>query len=714
MKGEKNMNTKIRFFRKPVTTISWIAVLTAMALLLGIGANMLHSAQSLLDIIDQHHTTIAVQTLEKGLTPAGNWNKLSATLSEREVYELENLDCVKDVDMRMLTGAYIPELSARLALGKGYGTQTNYDAMSWDSTMNESYNEVILTGTVTHAWYEDGESFFYDISELGIGIEEPVNSRQYNAIVEIDEIIVANEEYCFFPTEEFFSYDGRVHVSVLAYNQFGLTEEEGQPGYNFFQPGGKYILCGTYNPQIQGEGPESNFPAELRDQMFPKLELGTTYNVPGESFNCTDAYVKGDTLLYHPHCLTEWDWEIPRVRYPGDKVLPCATRLTGTVEELLATDELWTDAVDLFEKTLHTFPVLGTEALETMYAFNRNEAVFIEGRGFTQEEYDAGAKVCVIEESIALKAGIKAGDTIHFSQFICGHGPFDGNTSLQMADDNGMLINPGVGRFPLGDGLKTEDEEFTVVGIYKLSRTWDTSSFAFTPNTIFVPMKAQIPGGYGGASTLNGSGDGGRVNINGTYGIFMTIVIENGRAAEFLEQAEEIVGNKFYAFDQGFEKAMDSVIAVEKEAQKLIGIASIGWLLLLTLYVLLYQNKERNNLGILRSLGGTPKQGRRYLFGSGFILAAVGIAIGTLGSSFVTRLVSRQLAEFMVSEGTMQTMSGGMELGTEAIAEILAQASLPISTLLTLSAAQLAVIAIFLWLHAAVISRQTPRKLMGV
>ena len=155
-------------------------------------------------------------------------------------------------------------------------------------------------------------------------------------------------------------------------------------------------------------------------------------------------------------------------------------------------------------------------------------------------------------------------------------------------------------------------------------------------------------------------------------------------------------------------------MAVEKEAWKLIEIAAIGWLLLLTLYVLLYQNKERNNLGILRSVGGTPKQGRRYLFGSGFVLAAVGIAIGTLGSSFVTRLVSKQLAEFMVSEGTMQAMSGGMELGTEAIAGILSQASLPISTLLILSALQLAVIAIFLWLHAAIISRHTPRKLLGV
>jgi len=705
------MNTKIRLTRKPLTTALWVVVLTAMAMLLGIGANLLHSADSLLGIIDEHHTTIAVHTMEPGLTPEGHWNKLSVTLSEREIRKLESLDPVERVDMRMLTGAYIPELSARVALAKANGGQRNYDLANWDTTMNESYNEVILTGTVTHSWYRDEDWRSYDISELGF--EEPVILREYNAIVEIDEVLVANEQYHFFPTEEFPDYSGKIHVSVWAYHQFAGMEVEGEPGYNFFQPGEDYIFSGTYNPWIRGGDDENPFPAEAGELYVPTLELGTTHAVPGEKMTYTHALVVGDTLLYYPECLTEWAWEIPRVRYPGDQVLPCATRLTGTVDELLSTDPIWANAVELFEMTQHTFPVLGTDALETMYAFNRNDAVFVEGRSFTQEEYDTGAKVCVIEETLAVDAGIHAGDTVSFSQFICGHGVWDGNTSLETAEDNGMLINPGVGRFPLGDGLVTHDEEFTVVGIYKLSRTWDTSSFAFTPNTVFIPLKAQIPGGYGGASTINGSDNGDGPRVNGSYGIFMSIQIENGRAAEFLEQAGEVISNPFYTFDQGYEKAVESVAAVEKEAQKLIGIASVGWLLLLALYVLLYQDKERSNLGILRSVGGSPSQGCRYLLSSGLLIACVGILAGTLFSSTATRLVSSYLAEFMVSEGTMQAMSGGMELGAQTMADILSRASLPGSTLLLLTAAQLTVIALTLWLHAYSISRRSPRELLS-
>lgn len=715
------MDVKTRLFRKPVTTISWIALMLAMSMLLGVGTNLLKSASGLFEALDEHHTTIAIQTLEPGLTPSGSWEKLSATLSEKEILALEALDPVVDMDMRMLTGAYIPELDARVALINESDGQKDYDWMQWDTYMNESYNEVILTGTVTHSWYQkdDVSSYeLYDLSELGI--EEPMGLIKFHAIVEIDEIIVANHEYQFFPSEDFPGCSGKIHVSVLAYHndtnqdetENGETDEEACID-NFFEVGSDYIFSGTYNPWVRGVDSDDDYPEEIRDLYTPTLELGTTYAVPGETIKYTDCLWKGDSLIYYPETLTEWAWEIPRIRYPSDKIMPAATKLTGTVEDLLETDKLWADTVELFEGTLHTFPVLGTQKLESMYAFNRNEAVFIEGRSFTQKEYDAGAKVCVIEESIAQRAGIHAGDQVRFSQFICGRSTWEGNMTLQMANDNGMLINPGVGRFPFGQGLVTEDEEFTVVGIYKLSRTWDSSSFSFTPNTIFIPQKAQIEGGYGGATTFTSSSDGGKVNVNGTYGIFMSIIIENGRAEEFLELAQDVVPNDFYTFDQGYANAMKSVQAVEDEAWKLISLTAVGWILLLALYVLLYQNREAPNLGIIRSLGGSPRVAGQYLFRSGLAVSATGILIGTLISSGVTKLVSQQLAEFMLEIGTMNANSGGMELDVEAVSSIIRTTSLSVGDLLALAALQLVIVTAALWLHAQGISRKAPRKLLS-
>ena len=708
------MNMKIRFFRKPVTTVSWIAVLTAMALMLGIGANMLHSAQSLLGIIDQHHTTIAVQTLDPGLTAQGNYHNLGVTLKQSEIDALEALDTVEKIDLRTLTGAYIPELNAQMALTKwGIVCQANYDLKLSETAINEAYNEVIFAGEVEYCWLQSYDEPWYVDMSL-VGGTEMMEVKHLHAIVNIDEILVAHPDYVFYPGEEENTYyTGKIMVDAYVYS------DSDEP---CFKEGEKYIFSGLYDPMtsvLVDNTPKAVFDRYGMNPSFPTLRLGSRYDgAPGGTVYGSDCLMLEDQMIMYRRIGWQDHLEQPLRAADARDELVVAQKLTTSVEELIASEPHWADAIDTFGKVLHAFPVLGTEALETMYMFNRNDASMVSGRMFTQEEYDSAAKVCVISDAVASEAGIEVGDTLHFSQYLCARSLDEGNQSVATKDTlTTSLNNPTIGRIPFPGGFKTEDEEFTVVGIYKLQRMWDSSAFSVTPNTIFIPQKAQIPGGYGGPSYStfgNGIWEFGETFPNGTYGVYLSVQVKNGQAEAFQAQADETAPNNFHIFDQGFEKAMESIMAVEKEAWKLIGIASIGWLLLLTLYVLLYQNKEKNNLGILRSVGGTPKQGRRYLFDSGMVLAAAGVVLGTLVSSFVTRLVSRQLAEFMVSEGTMQTMSGGMELGADTMAGILAQASLPISTLLILSAAQLAVIAIFLWFHAAVISCQTPRKLMGV
>ena len=712
------MNTKIRLFRKPVTTVSWIAVLTAMAMLLGIGANMLHSARSLLGIVDQHHTTIAVQTLDAGLTSTGRYQKLGVTLKRTEIEALSQLDTVEKIDLRYLTGAYIPELTAVMALMKwGDIGQANVDTAQFETVYNESYNQVIFTGEVEYFWWQTWEDgYYYDMSQ--VGGTELMEEKRAHAIVKIDRILVAHPDYEFYATEDaYLYYTGRIHVDAFVYSD---SEEP------CWQPGEKYIFSGQYDPMlyvVTGEAGDKGLNERYgANPSFPTLSLGARYSAPGGVVNYSNCLTQGDQMIMYKRIgWRDHDWEDkskPLVAADAREPVVLAQKLTGTVEELIEAEPAWAQELELYEKALHTFPVLGTGALETMYVFHSNDASMIEGRMFTQEEYDSGAKVCVISDLVAQEAGIGVGDTLHFSQYICGRSPDEANSTVGVREAvTTTLNNPGVGRIPIPNGFETENEEFTVVGIYKLSRTWDKSTFSITPNTVFIPQKAQISGGFGGPSYSafgNGIWEYGESFPNGTYGVFLSVKVKNGQGELFKTQADETANNNFLIFDQGYAAAMESIQAVEEEAWKLIGIASVGWLLLLMLYVLLYQNKERNNLGIHRSVGGSPKEGRRYLFGSGLLLATVGIAIGTLCSAGVTRLVSTQLAEFMVSEGTMQAMSGGMELGADTMAGILAQATLPTETLLTLCGGQLAVIAIVLWLHAAIISRQTPRKLMGV
>lgn len=715
------MDWKIRIFRKPAVSIAWIAVLTAMSMLLGIGANLLHSSDSLLETIDRHHTTIGVQTMEAGLTAMGNYQNLSVTLNKSELRKLQELESVELVDLRTLTAAYIPELTSQLGLGK-WGTlnQINYDSGKWETSMNESYNEVILTGVVEQCWQIDypfsnpDNLFGYDLSSLGY--EEPMTLQYLYALVDIEELVVAHPDYAFFPSEQYTLYEGKVFVEIPSYM--------GQ-GDDFMREGERYIFCGTYNPSCYGASLADDSPWPFENDYYPWLYVANRYNVPGTAFRTTHVLRDGDTLFYYDHIKQEGYEGVPKTDavncFPitpiTDHKTPAVARIEGSVEEFLAEHPLWSEAVEDYTQMLHSFPVLGTEALETMYVFNRNEASMVEGRTFTPEEYDSAAKVCVISESAALTGGIRVGDTIHLSQFLNGKSAEEGNTSLHTEGAGGSLNNPSAGRFPPVEYV-TENEEFTVVGIYQLQRSWDSSSFSITPNTVFIPQKAQIEGGFGGASFALFGGSNynqgyGTSYVSGVYGIYFSVKIKNGQMDEFLAQADQIVPNRFHIYDQGFAAAMESVKAVEAEAWKLIGIASLGWLLLLTLYLLLYQNREKKNLGIMRSVGAGSQRCRNYLFTSGFLLAGVGIVLGTLFSSAATRLVSAQLAEFMLSAETMLALSGGQELGGDVMADILSRSELPMQTLALLTLVQLSLIAGVLYLHAAKTAKRIPRDLMN-
>ena len=260
------MNMKIRFFRKPVTTISWIAVLTAMALLLGIGANMLHSAQSLLGIIDQHHTTIAVQTLDPGLTAMGNYHNLGVTLKQSEIDALEALDTVEKIDLRTLTGAYIPELNAQMALTKwGIVCQANYDLKLSETAINEAYNEVIFAGEVEYCWLQGyADPWYVDMSL--VGGTEMMEVKHLRAIVKIDEILVAHPDYVFYPGEEENTYySGRIMVDAYVY----IDSDE-----PCFKEGEKYIFSGLYDPMTSvfvDNTPKAVFDRYGMNPSFPTL-----------------------------------------------------------------------------------------------------------------------------------------------------------------------------------------------------------------------------------------------------------------------------------------------------------------------------------------------------------------------------------------------------------------------------------------------------------
>ena len=132
---------------------------------------------------------------------------------------------------------------------------------------------------------------------------------------------------------------------------------------------------------------------------------------------------------------------------------------------------------------------------------------------------------------------------------------------------------------------------------------------------------------------------------------------------------------------------------------------------LLALYALLYQGSQRKNLGIMRSLGASPKLAAKYLFGSGMTVAGVGIAVGTLLAGSVLRAVQAEL--FRQSFGMEISKYSNAVLSDNAIHEMVARSQLPLWVILAIGAVQLAVFALILKYQAERTSRCAPRDLLS-
>ena len=62
--------------------------------------------------------------------------------------------------------------------------------------------------------------------------------------------------------------------------------------------------------------------------------------------------------------------------------------------------------------SMRTIPVQPTDGTKLLMYFYNGEAQITEGRDITEEEYEDGAKVCLIPEMLAMRLGKKVGDTL--------------------------------------------------------------------------------------------------------------------------------------------------------------------------------------------------------------------------------------------------------------------------------------------------------------
>lgn len=664
----------IRLIRRPVVSISWLAALTAAALLLSVGSGVLWSVIGLQDYMDKHFTSVAVltrteeqmQKVEDFMGAGGQGEVLSApVLTQQELEQISSMPQVRMVDVRGLTAAYSPSLRP---------VSSAETEKAYHIELDTPYNQVMLVGRVLQAETNRTPQEM-DTTELDGQIHSYTEVETKGRIA-VEQVIAAHE-----------AYDIPQEIDL------GLLYVSEDPE-DCVLVGERYLFYGVYDA-----GLEHN----LLDQIYETAgeEHGYTPSLQvSDGVALTASYLREDGT----YCFVSSGDIEPR--------FPSFAPISGGADEFLAdpSHALWQKTREEMEIILHSVPLLGTDCLESIYAFQQGSNYMVDGRSFTQEEYRSGAPVCIISEAVAEASGLSVGDTLSMSQYeavrnyaehsnLGGYLPAAGLLQRSVSDGGTELNNPFFHPYLSEYGFATQEQSFTVVGIYRQEQWWDSSaSYAMTPNVVFTTSKAQADCAY-------------RWD---TGGVYLSVVLENGSAQDFQQATGGLTTEgRWLVDDQNYTQVQAGVDQLKSAAQILMAACVVGWGVIVLFYLVLYQGGERRNLGIMLSVGAGKGRAIRYLVGSGMAVATVSTVLGLALSRVVDQAVLDAVMSVSMEQASATAMSSASQLDTKLIAEGLAQGSGGNwQGMMLLAGMSLLVLAAALLAQAWVLSRHRPRKLM--
>ena len=297
-------------------------------------------------------------------------------------------------------------------------------------------------------------------------------------------------------------------------------------------------------------------------------------------------------------------WTMQTVDY-GRYDLPSIQELPEgvTAREIIDSTSAWQTALKALDVTNHSAPVLTVEKLEGLAEFANGNAMVTQGRSFFQQEYDSGAAVCLISESLARENGLNVGDVLPLSLYEDDPGLPPIYARVQES------CNPRASVFVTQEGFRQETE-YTIIGLYRQSSEWVTTPTSFTPNSVFVPEKSVTC-----------------QTVSGGYGVWETMILKNGTAGQMEARLKENgLGGVVTYYDQGYSEIMESLDGFSRVSRTVLWVGLALWVVVLAAYCVLFPLQEGKTALRMWTLGTV----KRDITGSIWLSSAAVAAIGTV------------------------------------------------------------------------------------
>ena len=311
-------------------------------------------------------------------------------------------------------------------------------------------------------------------------------------------------------------------------------------------------------------------------------------------------------------------WTMQTVDY-GRYDLPSIQELPEgvTAREIMDGTASWQTALKAVDVTNHSVPVLTVEKVEALADFAAGNAMVTQGRSFSQSEYDSGAAVCLISESLARENGLNVGDSLPLSLY---------------EDDPGLppiyarfqeSCNPRASVFVPQEGFRQETE-YTIIGLYRQSNEWVTTPTSFTPNSVFVPEKS--------------------VNcqtVTGNYGVWSSLILQNGTIDQMEARLKENgLGGTVTYYDQGYSDIVESLDGYTRVSRTVLLVGLALWAVVLAAYCILLPMQEGKTALRMWTLGAKRRDIAGQIWTPSALMAAAGtviaLAVSIPGMSWAT------------------------------------------------------------------------------
>lgn len=620
-----------QLIRQPMKTMSGVLLITLAVAVLCVCLGQSISAANMEANLEDLFTSVALLTNKHQFSSSydaeGNYTYEIEYHLPEEVSDWiqktaeEYPEIVEQVHHAGLASAYIPELTPdnltdhfvdmtssstyyNLINGFKYGrnTQTQTQVMleiTLDSISEVSYREdgrisVYLTGTIESVLgLQEG---YHD--PTGYTARMPLILPNLSTFEEMD--LTIGERYLVYGMN-YTDLDWQLRSEIAIY-AYGVE--------NSWQ--GKEVVI---PPQIEEFLPENLVMLSERNiEVYSNYYTNDTYQV---AYYIHDEVQEDGSVIQRCINLTNLDMEYYRslrfsIQDQGN--VPTIAKLDGTAEEFLATEEgqVWQEYLDYIGINNHAFAVVGVDDLMAIGDFTLDNARITQGRNFTQEELDSGAKVCIISEDVANLNGLSVGDTI-CPQFY--NYDYD-NTYQEYISDGVGVINPGAYLYGENTPFAGEAETYTIVGLYTKDISWQgpSSMYEFTCNTIFAPKSAIT-------SDMDYS----------DLGIFQSILLKNGTAEDFEAIAiQDGHDGQFEVTDMGYGEVKEGLHNYREVADQAMVIGFGVYIIIFILFLILFPAQQGKNLTTMGSMGATRLEKMGHMMASCVGILVPGTVMGLL------------------------------------------------------------------------------------